>query len=173
MRTRSRQDDVAGSSPWPMVMPPDSVPLLLCTRLLAIWRLCAQPCTKMPPPPWELLVRCQAVDARRVALEVARDRDSVAVPICPDPQLLAVSSVVPSGNEAVWLAVLVPNGSGIAGKFTPLPRTVMAAPSYAPIRVGSCNSSARLPLRVASHPRIAFQRSPGRPDHGVEMAGQL
>ena len=44
-------------SPWPTVMPPDMVPVLLWTRLLAIWRLCAQPCTKMPPPPWELLVR--------------------------------------------------------------------------------------------------------------------
>src|SRR5579864_8153065 len=36
--------------------------------------------------------------------------------------------------------------------LTPLPRTVMAAPSYAPISVGSISSSARLPLRLKSHP---------------------
>src|ERR1700730_10423045 len=45
-----------GDSPWPTLMPPESVPELLRTRLLAIWMLCPQPCTKMPPPPCELLV---------------------------------------------------------------------------------------------------------------------
>ena len=50
------RDRPAGCSPWPIVMPPASVPWLLLTRLLEISRLCAQPWTKMPPPPWELLV---------------------------------------------------------------------------------------------------------------------
>src|SRR5271167_111047 len=45
-----------GNSPWPTVIPPESVPALLNTRSLAICRLCAQPWTKTPPPPWELLV---------------------------------------------------------------------------------------------------------------------
>ena len=39
-----------------MVMPPVSVPVLLYTRLLAICRLCPQPWTKIPPPPWELFL---------------------------------------------------------------------------------------------------------------------
>src|ERR1700730_3929669 len=39
-----------------MVMPPVRVPVLLKMRLLAISRLCAQPCAKIPPPPCELLV---------------------------------------------------------------------------------------------------------------------
>ena len=43
-----------GNSPWPTVIPPESVPALLYTRLLATCRLCAQPWTKTPPPPWEL-----------------------------------------------------------------------------------------------------------------------
>src|SRR5215470_16444596 len=38
---------------------------------------------------------------------------------------------------------------------TPFDRTVMAAPSYAPIRVGSCSCSARLPFNVASQPTVA------------------
>src|SRR5712664_3287353 len=35
-------------------IPPDIVPALFVTRLLAICRLCPQPCTKTPPPPCEL-----------------------------------------------------------------------------------------------------------------------
>src|SRR6266436_5745840 len=45
-----------GNSPWPTLTPPPSVPELFVTRLLAIWMLCPQPCTHMPPPPCELLV---------------------------------------------------------------------------------------------------------------------
>ena len=41
------------------------------------------------------------------------------------------------------------------GKFTPFDSTVMPAPSSAPISVGSCSSSARLPLSVASQPTVA------------------
>src|SRR5439155_25176861 len=50
----------SGYSPWPRLMPPESVPALLKIRLLAICRLCPHPCTKMPPPPWELLVTLRA-----------------------------------------------------------------------------------------------------------------
>src|SRR5215469_8923180 len=46
----------SGNSPWPRLIPPESVPALLKTRLLAICRLCPQAWTKMPPPPWELSV---------------------------------------------------------------------------------------------------------------------
>src|SRR5215469_12823029 len=49
-----------GNSPWPTLMPPERVPELLTTRLLAICRLWPQPCTKMPPPPCELLVMVMA-----------------------------------------------------------------------------------------------------------------
>src|SRR5207253_9721517 len=45
-----------GYSPWPRLMPPESVPALLLIRLLAICRLCPQPWMWMPPPPWELFV---------------------------------------------------------------------------------------------------------------------
>src|SRR6266576_196456 len=44
------------NSPWPTLMPPESVPALLYIRLLTIPTTCAQPCTTLPPPPWELLV---------------------------------------------------------------------------------------------------------------------
>src|ERR1700730_5636507 len=57
---------------------------------------------------------------------------------------------VPGGNPASKLA-----SNWFAEKFTPLPSTVMAAPSNAPIRLGSCNCSARLPLRSATHPTVA------------------
>ena len=56
------------------LMPPESVPVLLYTRLFAICRLCAQPWTKMPPPPWELFVMPRPSMLRRVALEIAGER---------------------------------------------------------------------------------------------------
>src|SRR5438105_216024 len=43
-----------GYSPWPTLIPPESVPELLVIRLFAICRLCPQACTKTPPPPCEL-----------------------------------------------------------------------------------------------------------------------
>src|ERR1700676_5428322 len=70
------------------------------------------------------------------------------------PQVLAVSNVVPSGKTP-GTALFVWNGSDPAGKFAPFDSTVMAAPSNAPIRVGSCNNSARLPLREAVQPTTA------------------
>src|SRR6516164_7413132 len=45
-----------GNSPWPMLIPPDSVATLPYTRLLAICMSWFQPCRKRPPPPCELFV---------------------------------------------------------------------------------------------------------------------
>src|SRR2546430_3324085 len=64
----------------------------------------------------------------------------------PLPQSLLVSRTVPRG---IWLSVAiapvisdpVPKTSTPAGKRTPFARTVIPAPSYAPISDGSCNSS--------------------------------
>src|SRR5215469_4410679 len=44
--------------------------------------------------------------------------------------------------------------------FTPLPSTVIAAPSYAPISVGSISVSARLPLRLKSQPEVGSNGIP-------------
>src|SRR5882762_11956717 len=127
-------------------MPPDRVPLLLWTRLLAICSLCAQPCTKMPPPPWELSVmpKPSMLDGLHQKL---LGYGFLAVPVL-GPQLLAVRSVAPVGK------VSAVNGF-CPWKFTPFANTVIPAPSYAPNRVGSCNNSARLPLSVASQPTVA------------------
>src|SRR5207253_1784480 len=68
-----------------------------------------------------------------------------------DPQGLAVSNVVPVGKPASRVG-----SNGLAPwKSAPLANTVMPAPSSAPISEGSCNSSARLPLRLASQPTVA------------------
>src|ERR1700674_1807975 len=78
----------------------------------------------------------------------------VGVPV----QSELVSRTVPRG---IWLSVATAPLSGpfpktkpSAGKRTPFPRTVIPAPSYAPISDGSCKSSARLPLTVVSHPTM-------------------
>src|SRR6266446_6081484 len=88
-----------GNSPWPTLMPPDSVPELLYTRLLAICRLCPQPCTKMPPPPCELSVmpRPSMLDGLHRKL---LGNGFVPVP----PQLPEVSSVAPVGKPASSVA---------------------------------------------------------------------
>src|SRR5262249_43594597 len=62
------------------------------------------------------------------------------------------SRVVTGGNPPGSL----PSVQGSAPwKSTPLERTVMPAPSRAPMSEGSCNSSARLPLRLAVQPTAA------------------
>ena len=71
------------------------------------------------------------------------------------PQVPAVSSVVPVGKPASRVGS---HGSP-PWKSTPFANTVMAAPSSAPISEGSCNSSARLPLRPASQPTVASSGS--------------
>ena len=49
-------------------------------------------------------------------------------------------------------ALLVALQFVVFGFFSPFPTTVIPAPSYAPISVGSCSSSARLPFRSAVQP---------------------
>src|SRR5258707_1817872 len=127
-------------------MPPDSVPALLKIRLLAICRLCPQPCTKTPPPPCELSVmpKPSMLDGLHWKL---LGNGFAPVP----PQLPEVSSVVVVGKP--------PSSVGSKGsapwKSAPLDNTVMAAPSSAPISEGSCSNSARLPLSEASQPTVA------------------
>src|SRR2546427_3443510 len=100
----------------------------------------------MPPPPWELLVipKPSMLDGLHQKL---LGNGFVPVP----PQVLAVSNVVPVGKPA--------RRAGSHGltpwKSAPFDSTVIAAPSSAPISEGSCNNSARLPLRPASHPTVA------------------
>src|SRR6266481_1332454 len=114
--------------------------------------LCPQPCTMMPPPPWELLVtlRPSMLDGLHQKLlgNGLVEFELLVV------QLLAVNSVVAAGNAAAS----VPSFQGYAPwKSTPFASTVMPAPSYAPSRVGSINCSARLPFSVASQPTVAFR----------------
>src|SRR6267143_3464563 len=116
-------------------------------RLLAICRLCPQPCTKMPPPPCELLVmlRPSMLDGLHQKLLGTGFGPAVG------PQVLDVSSVVLVGQPASRVG-----SNGLAPwKSAPFANTVMPAPSSAPISEGSCNSSARLPLRLASQPTVA------------------
>src|SRR5712671_3337242 len=137
-----------GNSPWPTLMPPDSVPELLPIRLLAICRLWPQPCTKMPPPPCELLrmPRPSMLDGLHVKL-LGKGLAADAV-FEPQEATSLASRVVPVGNPA--------SNVGSKGfwpwKSTPFDSTVIAAPSSAPISEGSCKSSARLPFRLASQP---------------------
>src|SRR5436853_2534404 len=138
-----------GNSPWPTLMPPDIVPELLYNRLLAICRLCPQPCTKMPPPPCELLVMLNPSMLDGLHWKLLGN-GFLAVAVF-DPQEPAVSNVVPIGKPASRVG-----SNGLAPwKSAPWANTVMPAPSRAPISEGSCNSSARLPLRLASQPTVA------------------
>ena len=68
---------------------------------------------------------------------------------------LPVVVLVLSGEQNRSGRERVRRTNGFDGKLTPLESTVIAAPSSAPIRLGSCSSSARLPLRVASQPTVA------------------
>src|SRR6266403_891561 len=110
----------------------------------------------MPPPPWELLVT--AKPSIRDGLHwklLGKGLCAVGV-FGPQPLGLAdrdcvpvLRSVVLSGN------VSAANGLDPSGNLTPFESTVIPAPSYAPIRVGSCSCSARLPFKVASQPTVA------------------
>ncbi len=59
---------------------------------------------------------------------------------------LPVSKVDPVGNVSAR--------NGFEGKLTPFESTAIAAPSSAPIKLGSCSNWARFPLKFASHPTI-------------------
>src|SRR5882724_310352 len=98
----------------------------------------------MPPPPWEALVTDKP--SMRDGLHQKSLGNAVQFVLLA---LLDVRSVVPSGNISAANSVL------LFGKFTPFDSTVIPAPSYAPMRVGSCSCSARLPLSVASQPTVA------------------
>src|SRR5512136_960487 len=119
-------------------------------RLLAISRLWAHPCTKMPPPPWELLVIDKP--SMRDGLHWKLLGNGLCAVAELGPQLrefvLFVSNVVPAGNPPGSAPSL--HGSNPSGTRTPFASTVIPAPSYAPRRVGSCSCSARLPFSEAS-----------------------
>src|SRR5215469_8840870 len=109
--------------------------------------LCPQPCTKIPPPPCELswTVRPSILDGLHMKL---LGNGFVPLQRLPDP----CRSVVPGGKPPGS----VPSDQGLAPwKSKPLDNTVMAAPSKAPMSEGSCNSSARLPFRLAVQPTAA------------------
>src|ERR1700757_808589 len=115
----------------------------------------------MPPPPWELFVmpkpsmleglHWKLLGYGLVGLRRLVWHEELESPVgkVPEPFGPPISSVVPVGN------VSAPKGSDPAGNFTPFDNTVIPAPSNAPIRVGSCNSSAKLPFKVASQPTVA------------------
>src|SRR3981189_1211770 len=111
--------------------------------------LCPQPCTKMPPPPCELSVipKPSMLDGLHQKL---LGNGFLAVLVF-DPQVLAVSNVVPTGKPARRAG-----SQGLAPwKFAPFDNTVIAAPSNAPISDGSCTKSAMFPWSPASHPTVA------------------
>src|SRR6267378_2682608 len=111
--------------------------------------LCPQPCTKMAPPPCELSVipKPSMLDGLHQKL---LGNGFLAVLVF-DPQVLAVSNVVPVGKPARRAG-----SQGLAPwKFAPFDNTVIAAPSNAPMSEGSCNNSAMFPLSPASHPTVA------------------
>src|SRR5207248_7226652 len=115
-----------------------------------------QPCTKMPPPPWELSVMPRPSMADGLHQKLLRN--GLVEFVLLVVQLPAVNSVVPAGKVPAAVGP-TPNGSAPAGYFTPFASTVMAAPSHAPIRLGSCSSSARLPFCVTSQPITASSGS--------------
>src|SRR5438105_15407947 len=82
----------------------------------------------MPPPPCELLLTVMASMAAGLHLKLATNLQSVESLSGTQPALLVALQLV------------------VFGFSRPLPSTVIPAPSYAPINVGSCSSSARLPL---------------------------
>src|ERR1700730_13849367 len=143
---------VGGNSPCPTLMPPESVPALFVIRLLAIWMLCPQPCTKMPPPPCELLVTVMPSMLEGLHRKLPGNGFAAVLVFVPHPLglvalVLLVSSTVPAGKTPASTAEgPVPNGLEPAGNRIPFASTVMPAPSSAPINEGSCSSSAMLPF---------------------------
>src|ERR1700732_917189 len=109
---------------------------------------------KTAPPPWELLTipNPSILDGLHEKLLGNRLAPPEAVVHWAPAGFVKLfcSSVVPVGNPASKVG-----SYGFEGKFTPFASTVMPAPSRAPIRLGSCKSSARLPVRLASPPTVA------------------
>src|SRR5215469_3466167 len=102
-------------------MPPESVPELLKTWLLAICRLWFHAWAKMPPPPCELLriPRPSTPDGLQKKL-LGNGFDDVAR-LAPQP---LVAFVVPSRSNVPTGNVSATNG--LEGNLTPLPSSVMA-----------------------------------------------
>src|ERR1700704_3020940 len=143
-------------------------------RLLAISRLWAHPWTKMPPPPWELLVTAKPSMRDGLHWKLLGNRLCAVVVVKPQPLgvvavdwVLLTRGVGPAGNPAASKPSV--HGFNPSGTRTPFESTVIPAPSYAPRRVGSCSCSARLPLNVASQPTVAS--SGNRSTCGLEVVG--
>src|SRR6266576_2903734 len=111
----------------------------------------------MAPPPWELSVTPKPSILEGLHWKLL-GKGLLPVP----PQLAAVRSVLPVGKP--------PKRVGSNGfcpwTSTPFDKTVIAAPSRAPISVGSCNISARLPLR-----RVAVKAFQPDPQAGAHPLG--
>src|SRR5580704_14481641 len=124
-------------------------------RLFAICRLWPQAWMKMPPPPCELLVM------PKPSMLEGLHRKLLGYGLLPSGavQSLAVSSRVPVGNEPAAVPPAPKMFVEPVGNTSPLASTVMPAPSNAPIRAGSCSSSARLPFCSASQPITASRGS--------------
>src|SRR5581483_119354 len=106
----------------------------------------------MPPPPCEL----SRIPRPSMLEGLQKKFVGYGLVLVPDAVQSAVdSNLVFVGNAAPVVAPSASLTPVPLGNFTPLPRTVIAAPSYAPIRLGSLSCSARLPFSVASHPRVA------------------
>src|ERR1700745_2942639 len=83
-------------------------------------------------------------------------RDGLQLKLLAKPLLLPVKlQSPPLFPRSVVSVGKVSTANGSDRNRTPFDRIVMAAPSYAPIRVGSCNCSARLPFNVAFQPTVA------------------
>src|SRR5438132_4336717 len=62
------------------------------------------------------------------------------------------SKTVPGGNTPAVAAAPPKTSVALLGICTPFAKTVIPAPSRAPIKLGSCSSSARLPFSEVFHP---------------------
>src|SRR5207245_9008406 len=92
-------------------------------------------------PPCELLAKLMPSIAAGLQLKLLTKRQSVESFTGTQPALLI----------ALQFAVF--------GFSNPFPSTVIPAPSYAPISVGSCSSSAMFPFRLASQPMVGSSGS--------------
>src|SRR5690349_4361618 len=122
----------------------------------------------MPPPPWELFVTDKPSILDGLHWKLLGNRFGLVLP-SPLPQSwgTCLRSAVPAGNPAGSAPSV--HGSSPSGTRTPLARTVIPAPSYAPRRDGSCSCSARLPFSPASQPTVAS--SGKRSTCGLEVVG--
>src|SRR3974390_1018920 len=103
--------------------------------LLAICRLWPHAWTKIPPPPWELLRMPSPSMLDGLHQKLLGNGFTELARLAPQPVLvfvLFVSRTEPVGNVSAR--------KGFDGKLTPFESTVTAAPSSAPIRVGSCSN---------------------------------